>query len=392
MQTQITCPTCRATFTTEVFQIVDAQKTPQLKELLLAGALNVADCPQCGAKTNIASPILYHDAEHELLMVHVPMELNLPMHEQERMIGQLAKAVTDSIPPEQFKAYLLQPKTIMTFQTFMEKVLETEGVTPEMIQRQKDQADLLKQLIDAPKLERLSLIQQKTDLIDETFFAILASNLQMLEQNPNPAANTQFLKLTNLQALLFTSTETGKALETQQTVLRGFQQKVKDAGGLTFDLYIDGLLDSYDNEAVQSAIMQMGQQAIRYELFARLSERIEAAPADDAAKLTDIRQKLLEIYESLQASAQEMLEQADSLLDVLIHAQDTSTAVKNNVDKIDENFVGYLSKQIENAQAQGDSGRIEKLQAVYAAIMEMAESQLPPEVRILNALVATNDP
>lgn len=392
MRTQITCPTCRATFATEVHQIVDAQRTPQLKEMLLAGSLNVADCPQCATKTNIASPILYHDAEHELLMVHVPMELNLPMQEQERLIGQLAKQVTDSLPPEQFKAYLLQPTTIMTFQTFMEKVLETEGVTPDMIQRQKDQASLLQQLMTASRLERISLVQEKEDLIDETFFAILASNLQMLEQNPNPAANDQFLKLTNLQAHLYTTTETGKRIEVQQTALRDFQQSAKDAGGLTFDVFIDALLKHAGNETVQNAIMQMGQQAIRYELFARISDRIEAASGDEAAHLSSLREQLLVVYEEMQSAAKEMLNEANDLLDILMNAQDISTAVRNNLNKIDDNFIGFLSSNIENAQAQADGDRLAKLQAVYSAIMTEAETQLPPEIRILNALVATDDP
>ena len=238
MQTQIQCPQCGTPFVAEVQQIIDAQRTPQLKEMLLAGALNVAQCPQCGNTTRLASPIMYHDSEHEMLIVHVPMELGWSMTEQERQIGRMAKAITDSLPPEQFKAYLLQPKTIMTMQTFMEQVYGTEGITPEMINRQKDQAQLMQELVTADKLTQISLIQSKAELIDETFFAMLQSNLQMLEQNPAPEANKQFIKLTNLQARLFTSTEVGKKLEAQQLALGKFQQAVQFIqGGFVLALF-----------------------------------------------------------------------------------------------------------------------------------------------------------
>ena len=390
MQTQITCPTCGAPFQAELYQLIDAQKTPQLKEMLLAGALNVANCPACGNSSQIASPLLYHDSEHELLMAYVPMELNMPMQQQEQMIGQMAKAITDSLPPEQFKAYLLQPQTIMTYQTFMEKVLETEGVTPEMIQHQKDQTELLKKLIGADRLTTLSLIQENESLIDDGFFAILASNLQMLEQNPSPAANQQFLTLTNLQAKLFTMTETGKRLEIEQGRVRQFQKDVNDAGGLTFDLFIDALLANSDNENVQNNIIQMGRQGIRYELFSRITERMEAASGAEKAALEGLREKLLVIYEALQEEAKGLLQEAENTLDVLLHAQDLNRALQQNISRIDEGFMHYLSAEMQAAQNRGDSNRQEALLKVYNGIMAAAESQMPPEVRILNALVQTD--
>lgn len=387
MQTQISCPNCGTPFQADLYQLIDAQKTPQLKEMLLAGALNVANCPACGSSSQIASPLLYHDNEHELLMAYVPMELNMPMQQQEQLIGQMAKAITDSLPPEEFKAYLLQPQTIMTYQTFMEKILETEGVTPEMIQHQKDQTELLKKLIDADRLTSLSLIQENEALIDEGFFSILASNLQMLEQNPSPAANQQFLTLTNLQAKLFTMTETGKRLEIEQGRVRQFQKDVNDAGGLTFDLFIDALLANDDNENVQNNIIQMGRQGIRYELFSRITERMEAASGTEKAALEGLREKLLVIYEALQEEAKGLLQEAENTLDVLLHAQDLNRALQQNISRIDEGFMHYLSAEMQAAQNRGDTKRQEALLEIYNGIMAAAESQMPPEVRILNALV-----
>lgn len=391
MQTQIQCPQCGTPFAAEIQQIIDAQRTPQLKEMLLAGALNVAQCPQCGNTSRLAAPIMYHDSEHEMLIVHVPMEMGWSMTEQERQIGRMAKAITDSLPPEQFKAYLLQPKTIITMQTFMEQVYGTEGITPEMINRQKEQAQLMQELITADKLAQISTIQAKKDLIDETFFAMLQSNLQMLEQNPAPEANKQFITLTNLQARLFTSTETGKKLEAQQLALGKFQQAVQKQGGLTYEIFLDHLIENDGNEAVQSSIMQMGHQAIRYELFTMLTDRIEKSSGTEAENLTNLRERLLTVYEQMEAQAKEAMATAKETLDMLMAAPDPKQAVQQNVGRIDEPFMQFLAAQLQAAESENNTALIEKLQPIYTAIMAEAENQMPPEVRLINALVAAND-
>ena len=147
MQTQITCPRCQTPFAADVHQIIDVGREPQLKELFLNGYLNVAQCPACSAVTRITTPMLYHDPAHELFMVHVPIEMSLPYDAQEKLIGDLVRQTMDSLPPEQRRGYMFQPETVLSLQTFVEKVLETEGVTQEMIARQRGQADLLRQLL-----------------------------------------------------------------------------------------------------------------------------------------------------------------------------------------------------------------------------------------------------
>ena len=51
----------------------------------------------------------------------------------------------------------------------------------------------------------------------------------------------------------------------------------------------------------------------------------------------------------------------------------------------------FLAAQLQAAESEGNSARIEQLQPIYAAIMAEAENQMPPEVRLINALVATDD-
>jgi len=59
--------------------------------MLLSGAYNLIQCPTCGYQGQVPMPIVYHDPEHELLLTYFPPELNVPVNQQEQMIGPLIK-------------------------------------------------------------------------------------------------------------------------------------------------------------------------------------------------------------------------------------------------------------------------------------------------------------
>jgi hypothetical protein len=42
------------------------------------------------------------------------------------------------LPQEQRKAYLLRPQSMFTFQTMIEKILEADGITKQMIEDQQN--------------------------------------------------------------------------------------------------------------------------------------------------------------------------------------------------------------------------------------------------------------
>src|SRR5579871_2726294 len=104
--TQINCPNCRQPFTAILEQIIDAGRDPQAKARLLSGRTNLVVCPHCGYQTMLSTPLVYHDANKQLLILHIPMELNLPQREQDKLIGNLSNAVINSLPQDQRKGYL----------------------------------------------------------------------------------------------------------------------------------------------------------------------------------------------------------------------------------------------------------------------------------------------
>lgn len=386
MQTQITCPVCQTKFVGEVHQIVDVGQDPELKEMFLGGYLNVVQCPSCGSVTQVGTPLLYHDPEHELFLVHVPMEMNLSHEEQQQLIGQLVRRAMDSLPPEQRRGYMLQPQTVISMQTLIEKVLETEGITPEMVAKQRAQADLLQELLLADKEMVENLINERADQIDAGFFALLRALMESAEQ---AGQEDQMMKLVNLQALLFRKTEYGQKLERQQQALHAFTREAKQAGGLTPRLLLKHVLANRDDEAVVESLVMAGQQAFNYEFFVLLSERIEKRQKSgiDANELLDLREYLLQLQQEMEQKSREIMAEAQKILSQLLSAEDKQTAIKANMGNFDDVFMLVLSASIAQAENRGDMSRLADLREIQNGIVQVIEQQSPPQVRLINQLL-----
>ena len=95
---QIACPNCRSPLQVALTQLVDADIDPGADPRLLSGSLNFVRCPVCGYQGQLATPLVYHDADKELLLTYMPVELSLPKDEQERVLGRLINQAIDRLP------------------------------------------------------------------------------------------------------------------------------------------------------------------------------------------------------------------------------------------------------------------------------------------------------
>ena len=385
MQTQIRCPQCQTPFMAQLHQIVDVGLNPGMKDALLNGQLNVAQCPNCGAVTQIASPMLYHDPEHELFMVHVPTEMSLPHDEQEKLIGTLVQRAMDQLPPEKRRGYMFSPQTILRMQTFMEKVLETEGVTPEMMAHQRRQMELLQALATADKETTDRLLKERMDDIDEVFFSMLRANMESAE---NSNQEQLAIQLINLQAKLYRDTEYGRKLSERQRALHAFSRDAKQ-DGLSPELLLKHVIDNRNDPDLVNSLVMNGQQAFNYEFFTKLTEKIEKRQKAGASvdQYIALRERLLEAQEAIEKRSREMLNTAQQTLDKIMQAKDRGAAVRENVQHIDDAFMYVLSSYVEQAQKRNNQPELEALQEIQAYIMQAYSEQLPPEIRLINNLL-----
>lgn len=391
MQTQITCPNCGTPYMADVYQIIDVGRQPQLKELLLSGQLNFAVCPNCGAGGRVATPMLYHDPLNELFMVYVPQEMNLDQRRREELIGRLVKQAMDQTPQEQRRGYMLQPLTMLTMQSFMEKVLATEGITPEMMARQQKQVELLRTLITASPDVVDYLLKERASEIDETFFTILRAQIEMLANSPD--AN-QVVPLLNLQAKLMTDTPTGRELEKRQMAMHALARDARAQNGLTPDLLLKHILLNKADPTIVTMLAQNGLPAMNYEFFTLLTAEIDklekAGKIVDAVALATMRDSLLTLQQEMREASEEILREAQQTLDSILAADDMETALLQNVGSIDEAFLHVLGARMDRAEQAGQTEELAKLQVVEDFIVSLSQTDIPPEMEFLNDLAILN--
>lgn len=391
MQTQMTCPNCGAVYVTEIDQVIDVGRQPQLKELLLSGRLNLAVCPNCGAGGRVATPMLYHDPAHDLFMVFVPPELNLDQIRREELIGRLAQQVINRIPMEQRRGYMLQPQTMLTLQSFMERVWETEGVTPEMLAQQQRQVDLLRNLAGAAPDVQDYLLKENRRLIDETFFAILRAQIDALSQSDR---NGQLINLLNLQAKLMTETEIGRSIEKRQMAIHAFNRDAQKQGGLTPQLLLSHIMANQDDDTVVNTLAVMGNAALTYEFFALMTGEIEKLEKRDpaaAARLTQVREQLLALQQEMQQATQQALQGARATLDAILAADDTEAATLEHMAQIDDAFMHVLEARLAHAEQSGRRDELARLLRIQDVLISQAQGTAPPEVELLSRLVSAPD-
>ncbi len=389
MNTQVNCPNCGTPFSTEIHQIIDVGRQPELKQMLLSGQLNVAVCPSCGSGGQLSTILLYHDPDHELFMLHMPQEMQLDQFQMQQYIGTLTKQVLDNTPLEQRRGYMLMPPTTMlTMQSFMEKVLETEGITKEMIDRQRKQAELLNTMARADSDVVDYLIQDRAGEIDETFFAMLRSYVETAVQSND---NEQLLPLINLQAKLMTETPVGRKIEKQQIAMHALNQDAKKANGLTPVILLRHVLKNQDDYEIVETIAQAGASALTYEFFTGLTAEIDkqelAGKSETINRLTQIRTNLLKMQEEMRQASEQVLKNAQQDLESILAASDMEQAVHSNMNNFDDAFMYVLSAEISRAEGNKDKDRLDRLNQLRELIVKEAEGQTPPEIQLLTSLM-----
>ena len=290
-QTQIACPRCRQMIAANIEQLFDVTQDPQAKQRLLGGVSNMARCPHCGYQGRLATPVVYHDNEKELLLTFFPPELGMPLNEQEKMIGPMIKQITDKLPPERRKGYLLNPMPNFTYESMIQTILGKDGITPEMLKAQQDRVMLVEKLIQTSTADvRSELVKQNEGLFDEQFFALFSRLAQSaMASGQEPVAR----QLVDLQKQLLEETEFGRGLKESVGEMEAAQKSLQEAGqGLTREKLLELVIASPTDARVR-AYVSMARGGMDYQFFQLLTEKIEKASADDKVKLETLREKLL---------------------------------------------------------------------------------------------------
>jgi len=372
-RTSASCPKCRKPVMVELDRLFDMNTDPQAKQKLLSGQSNQVACPNCGYKGPLPTPIVYHDAEKELLLTFFPPELGIPVHEQEKMVGPLIKKAVDDLPMQKRKAYLFQPQTMLTQQRLFERILEADGITPEMMKAQQDRLNLIQRLALLSDNVLPEAIKQDDKLIDEQFLMLLS---RLSEASAAAGDETSANKLAELQKKILEHSTFGKQVQEQtretQQAIADLQEASKK--GLTREILLDLVIKAADNETRLVTLVSMARGGLDYGFFQLLSDKLEHAKPDEAKKLTDLRSKLLEITQEIDEAVKEQTAQAQKLINEIIAAENIEEAAQKALPQMSQVFIEILRTELQTAQKSKDQTRYEKLIKVAGVIQSASSS------------------
>jgi hypothetical protein len=382
---QTSCPRCRQPIAADVEQLFDLNVDPQAKQKILNGSVNVANCPNCGYNGMLSTPMVYHDPEKELLLTYFPPELGMQLNEQEKLLGPMINQVTNKLPMEKRKAYLLRPQAMLTYQTMLEKILEADGITKEMLDDQQKKLALLQRLLSIPEADRLVVIKQEEVLIDETFFGIINRLIEAtLAQGDQQTAKA----LAALQQELVQNTEVGKKIKEQSEEVQAAVKSLQEASqaGLTREKLLD-LIIAAPTEIRFSTLVSYTRSGMDYEFFQVLTQRIEKTTDEAERKhLEEVREKLLAITQQIDKAIEKQMVETRKLLETILAASNIEETTVQHFEEIDELFIQTLQAELQVARQKADLERIARLNKV-AAIIEKASAP-PPEVNFLEELAS----
>jgi adenine-specific DNA glycosylase len=387
-RTQTSCPACHQPVVVDIQQVFDMGKDPLAKQKILSNASNFLHCHSCGYQGMLAVPIIYHDPDKELLFTFFPPDLNTPINEQEKQIGPLINRILNDLPQEKRKAYLLQPQNMFTFQTMIEKILESDGITKEMLDDQQKRINLLNRMIKTPKQDRLAIFEQEKEIIDINFFSILSRIVESAMAQGDEKSQKPLL---DLQQQLFENTQVGQELFLQaketESAIKSLQEASKN--GLTREKLLE-ILENTPSETQLSIIASLARSGLDYGFFQLLSEKIDSTQEKNKKKeLTQLREILLQITEKIDKQLQEQMNKAKQLLEKIISVEKIEEELEKNFNAVNDFFIQVLQAELSAARKDGNLDRIQKLERIMIVIEKASEPT--EEVKLFENLLEFKD-
>jgi len=385
-KTQMQCPNCRQPIAVEIQQVFDVGQDPNAKQKLLSGMPNLAQCSACGYQGPLVTPLVYHDPQKELLLTFVPSELGLPRDEQERLVGALIQQVMNALPPEKRKAYLLSPQTMLTYQGLLERILEADGITKEMIEAQQQRLRLIERLLQASSEDVVEeIVRQEKALVDAEFFSIL----QRLGEAAMAAGDEHALRsIVGLQQKLLDITEFGQQVREQKAEIDAAVASLQALGdGITREKLLDLFVEA-PGELRVSALVSLTRPGLDYAFFELLSQRIEAAEDEEKARLETLREQILSMTQEIDAETRQRAETAHRNLEALLQAENLEQAVMQNLGAIDQIFVDVVQSELQKARQEGNLERSARLGQILDILQKASGGE---EIALLEELLAIED-
>jgi hypothetical protein len=113
-KTEITCQ-CGHAFEGWIWQSANVTASPELRQQVLDGTMNVVECPACGARVHVEAPFLYHDvAAREYIWVY-PRDHEKQSGEVHRAVEEMWELVKAKVSPDMRAVFESEYRVIVLF-------------------------------------------------------------------------------------------------------------------------------------------------------------------------------------------------------------------------------------------------------------------------------------
>jgi hypothetical protein len=394
---QVQCPSCGTPFTAAVFSIIDLGANPELREPMLGGQINAAICQNCGTGGALSAPLMVHDPENEFLGVLVPQQAQMQDMQIQRVIGEMSKALMGRLPSEQRRGYMLNPKQFYDWESFLEKFWGFEGVTPEMLRMQREQSELVTSLVRlVPDAKAMQMVaERRKNLINRDFFTLLGQVVAALSQQGQQEAVES---ISQLRTHLLETTPAGAEVKAMEAVLRKAVGRLRP--DMSRDDFLDLLLEYWqtgeEGESIAMSLLSVARGMADYQFLLTLTARIDAADdPEERAPLLSLRELVVEFAQQSQQgqsqSQEALMQEVQAFLQEVLQSPNPEEILQERKESVNEMFLAVLASNIEQAQQKNAEFAVKRLRGVYDMAVGILQEQLPPDLRLLNQLVSTQD-
>src|SRR3990172_2892733 len=276
---------------------------------------------------------------------------------------------------------------MFTLQSLVEKVLEGEGVTKEMLDAQRKRVELLQRMLTAPEDGLPELVKKEAASIDSEFFTLLS---RMLEAGMSGGDEASAARLGKIQEALLEHTELGKQIKQQADEIEAARTSLEAAGkDLTREKLLELLIEAVGNDVRLNALASMARPGLDYVFFQTLSDRIDKVQGREKEKLNKLRTDLLEITKQIDEQLQARLLHAQRNLEALLEAEDPGVLLQQNPGALDDFFMQVLNQSLAEPNEKKDVARKQKLEALVQIIQQLIAPGYNP--KLLNELLDAPD-
>ena len=373
MQQSITilCPECGTESDVMIQDIVNGQDLVA-KTAFLEERLNEALCVRCHTNITPTVPILYYDLEKETAFVLAPPESSLAAATQDETIQALTNVLINDLPAGQRKPYLFTPTRFDSFERMVDAILEAEGITAEVRQRQAEKAQLIEIFLTSPDEATFQHnIEQYDAELDYDFFELFTGYIQSAQMAGDES---------KAQMLFALREHLAKSSSQGQLAVAQLDAQMSAEVAKRQEQLLEQLREARNNEQRERLIAD-NYELLDLTFFEQVAAKIDqAAHAGDsvtANSLKALRSNILFLKTEYEKKTKAALEKGEELFKQIIQSDQPDQIIKKNLAQIDESFFFVLGTNIERARQQGQTEpaqAMEKIGQVAVTLLQQRQT------------------